>query len=59
ASFDEIRLIENAQAIIDAVQKMKPAAVKGVYIKKVVLTSTMAPGVRLDLSAAASSAASA
>jgi large subunit ribosomal protein L1 len=60
ASFDETRLTENAQAIIEAVQKMKPAAVKGVYIKKVVLTSTMAPGVRIDLSAsAASSAASA
>jgi len=56
ASFDEQRLVENAQAVIDAVQKMKPAAVKGVYIKKVVLTSTMAPGVRLDLSASAASA---
>lgn len=56
ASFDENRLLENAQAIIDAVQKMKPAAVKGIYIKKVVLTSTMAPGIRLDLSAAAGSA---
>lgn len=56
ASFDETRLLENAQAIIDAVQKMKPAAVKGIYIKKVVLTSTMAPGIRLDLSAAAGSA---
>lgn len=56
ASFDETRLLENAQAIVDAVQKMKPAAVKGIYIKKVVLTSTMAPGIRLDLSAAAGSA---
>lgn len=53
ASFDETRLLENAQAIVDAVQKVKPAAVKGIYIKKVVLTSTMAPGVRLDLSTGA------
>lgn len=53
ASFDETRLLENAQAIVDAVQKVKPTAVKGIYIKKVVLTSTMAPGVRLDLSTGA------
>lgn len=54
ASFDEPRLLENAQAILEAVNRVKPAAVKGVYIKRAVLTSTMAPGVRLDLSAAAS-----
>ncbi|MFN8527497.1 MAG: 50S ribosomal protein L1 [Anaerolineae bacterium] len=53
ASFDETRLLENAQAIVDAVQRVKPAAVKGIYVKRVVLTSTMAPGIRLDLSAAA------
>jgi large subunit ribosomal protein L1 len=51
ASFDETRILENAQAILDAVNRQKPAAVKGVYIKKVVLTSTMGPGARLDLSA--------
>ena len=51
ASFDETRILENAQAILDAVNRVKPAAVKGVYIKKVVLTSTMGPGARLDLSA--------
>lgn len=51
ASFDETRLLENAQAIMDAVQRVKPAAVKGVYIKRAVLTSTMAPGIRLDLTA--------
>lgn len=50
ASFDEARLMENAQAILDAVNRVKPAAIKGIYIKKVVLTSTMGPGVRLDLS---------
>jgi large subunit ribosomal protein L1 len=54
ASFDEQRLIENAQAILDAVNRVKPAAVKGVYIKKVVLCSTMSPGVRLDTTQTAS-----
>lgn len=56
ASFDENRLYENAQAIIDAVNRVKPTAIKGIYIKKVVLCSTMSPGVRLDLSAAAAAA---
>ena len=51
ASFDEARLLENAQAVLDAVNRVKPAAIKGVYIKKAVLTSTMGPGARLDLSA--------
>jgi large subunit ribosomal protein L1 len=50
ASFDEARLLENAQAVIDAVNRVKPSAVKGTYIRKVVITSTMGPGVRLDLS---------
>ncbi len=53
ASFDEQRLFENAQAIVEAVNRVKPAAVKGVYIKRVTLTSTMAPGIRLDMTAAA------
>lgn len=57
ASFDETRLLENAQAIVDAVQKQKPSAVKGIYIKKVVLTSSMAPAVRLNLSADAATPA--
>ncbi len=52
-SFDETRILENAQAIIDAVNRVKPSAVKGIYVKRVVLTSTMAPGVRLDLTNAA------
>ena len=51
ASFDAQKLQENAQTIIDAVQRQKPSAVKGIYIRKVTLTSTMAPGVHLDLSA--------
>lgn len=50
ASFDEARLLENAQAVLDAINRVKPAAVKGTYVKKVVMTSTMGPGVRLNLS---------
>lgn len=53
ASFAHEALLENAQAIIDAVNRQKPTAVKGVYIKKVAITTTMGPSVRLDLSAAA------
>lgn len=51
ASFDEQRLLENAQAILDAVQRQRPSSVKGTYIRRVVLTSTMGPGIRLDVSA--------
>lgn len=50
ASFDEQRLLENAQAILDAVQRQRPSSVKGTYIRRVVLTSTMGPGIRLDFS---------
>jgi large subunit ribosomal protein L1 len=59
ASFDADKLTENAQAIIDAVNRQKPSAVKGIYIKKAALTSTMSPAVRLDLSAGAASASAA
>lgn len=51
ASFDEQKILENASAIVEAVNRVKPSAVKGVYVKRAVLTSTMGPGVRLDLSA--------
>ncbi len=47
ASFDAALLLENTQAVIDAVNRVKPAAVKGVYVRRIVLTSTMGPGVRV------------
>ena len=47
-SFDEQRLRENAQVLLDAVVKAKPATAKGKYVKKVNLASTMSPGVLLD-----------
>ena len=57
ASFEQQNLFENAQAIIDAVNRVKPAGVKGIYVRRAVLTSTMSPGVRLDLSAGANAPA--
>lgn len=51
ASFEVPQLVENAQALLDAVERVKPSAVKGIYIRRVVVTPTMGPGVRVDLSA--------
>ena len=53
SSFDANKILENAQAIIEAVNRVKPAGVKGIYVRRAVLTTTMSPGVRLDLSASA------
>ena len=53
ASFDEKKLAENVAFMIDAIQKAKPAGAKGNYMKKVTLSSTMGPGLKLDLSKAA------
>ena len=49
ASFTEEQLADNFQTLIDAINKAKPAAVKGQYLKSVTLTSTMGPGVRLNV----------
>jgi large subunit ribosomal protein L1 len=49
ASFSEQDLVENVNALVDAVKKAKPSGVKGTYVKKVSLSSTMGPGVKLDL----------
>jgi large subunit ribosomal protein L1 len=48
-SFDEGALVENVRAFADAVSKAKPAGAKGNYLKKVSVTSTMGPGLKLDL----------
>ncbi|MCL2741970.1 MAG: 50S ribosomal protein L1, partial [Oscillospiraceae bacterium] len=48
ASFDEGKLRENFEALVGAIIKSKPAAAKGQYIKNVVLTATMSPGLRLN-----------
>ncbi len=49
ASFSEDRLEENIKAFVDAVLKAKPEGAKGAYVKKVSLSSTMGPGVQVDL----------
>lgn len=47
-SFESAKILENAKAFIDAVHKAKPAAAKGIYIKKVTLTSTMGQGLKIN-----------
>ncbi|MEK7267302.1 MAG: 50S ribosomal protein L1, partial [Nitrospirota bacterium] len=48
-SFDDQKLIENAMAVIDAIIKAKPPTSKGKYLKKVAVSSTMGPGVQIDV----------
>ncbi len=48
-SFDEERLLENARAFADAIQKAKPTGAKGTYVQKAALSSTMGPGVHVDV----------
>ncbi len=57
ASFEPQKLADNVREVIGTLTRMRPAAVKGVYIKRVTLSSTMSPGVRLDRADAAGSAA--
>ena len=47
-SFDEDKIAQNITAFIDAIKKAKPSGVKGVYMKKVTVSSTMGPGLKLD-----------
>ena len=49
ASFDEKAIAENIQALIDALSKAKPTGVKGTYMKRVSISSTMGPGVKVDV----------
>src|SRR5699024_5761846 len=48
ASFTEEQLADNFQTLIDAINKARPAAVKGQYLKSVTITSTMGPGVKVN-----------
>ena len=48
ASFDEKKIVENVRAFYDAIIRAKPTGAKGVYVKKVSLTSTMGPGLKID-----------
>jgi large subunit ribosomal protein L1 len=47
-SFEQGKLYDNLAALMEAVKKARPSAMKGVYIKRVALTSTMGPGVKVD-----------
>jgi large subunit ribosomal protein L1 len=53
ASFDDAKLAENVRALVDAIQKAKPAGAKGTYLQRASLSSTMGPGVRLDVASLA------
>ena len=52
ASFTEQALVENARALITALSKAKPSGAKGAYFKKVAMSSTMGPGVKIDTQSA-------
>jgi large subunit ribosomal protein L1 len=48
-SFEESALLENAQAVVDALNGARPASAKGAYIKRCTVSSTMGPGLRVAL----------
>jgi len=49
-SFSKEKIVENAKVFVNAILKAKPQATKGLYMKKVTMTSTMGPGIKLDKS---------
>lgn len=49
ASFGEDQLLANARAFVEAIQRAKPTGAKGTYLKKVAVSSTMGPGVKVDV----------
>jgi large subunit ribosomal protein L1 len=57
ASFSEEQILQNVKAFVDAVAKAKPSGAKGTFVKKVAISTTMGPGVRIDPAAAIASAA--
>ena len=50
-SFDKTKLVENCKTLMAAIMKAKPNSLKGIYLKKVTLSSTMGPGIKLDKNA--------
>jgi large subunit ribosomal protein L1 len=52
ASFDADKLSQNVRAFVEAVTRAKPSGAKGTYLKKVSISSTMGPGVSVDLASA-------
>lgn len=53
-SFSEDKLYENLAALMDAIRKAKPSAAKGTYVRRVTVTSTMGPGIKVDANLAQS-----
>ena len=49
ASFDEAKLVENVRAFVNAVSRAKPSGAKGPYMKKVAISSTMGPGITINI----------
>lgn len=49
ASFEEERLIDNLTAVVEAIVRARPTGAKGQYVKTASLTTTMGPGIKLDL----------
>ena len=49
ASFDEKAIEENVRALADAVQKAKPTGAKGTFLQRMAISSTMGPGVKIDV----------
>jgi large subunit ribosomal protein L1 len=47
-SFDAQKIVDNAAALIDAIVRAKPASAKGIYVKKITISTTMGPGIRID-----------
>ena len=47
-SFDPQKLVDNAREFVHTIQKLKPAAAKGTYIKSIYVSSTMSPGIQID-----------
>lgn len=56
ASFSDEQLVENIKAFVDSVVKAKPSGAKGTYLKRVSVTSTMGPGIKVDVSSVAGAA---
>ena len=49
ASFDEEKLIENLKTFVNVILKSKPSSAKGIYVKNITISSTMGPGIKLDI----------
>ena len=47
-SFDPVKIVENAKEFVHTIQKLKPSAAKGTYIKSIYLSSTMSPGIQVE-----------